>query len=82
MRDLFEASVPELDRLVEIAVRLPGCWGARLTGAGFGGCTVNLVEETQADSFIESLKSGYAQSTGRKAQVYLCHASQGAHIEN
>jgi galactokinase len=81
MRDLFEASVPELDRLVEIAVGLPGCWGARLTGAGFGGCTVNLVEETQADAFIESLKSGYAQSTGRKAQVYLCHASAGARMK-
>jgi galactokinase len=82
LRDLYEVSVPELDRLVEIAMSLPGCWGARLTGAGFGGCTVNLVKEELSEPFIAGLKSGYAQSTGRQAQVYLCHASQGAHIED
>jgi galactokinase len=81
LRDLYEVSVPELDRLVEIASGLPGCWGARLTGAGFGGCTVNLVREELAEPFIAGLKAGYAQSTGRDAQVYLCHASQGAHID-
>jgi galactokinase len=81
LRYLYEVSVPELDRLVEIAIRLPGCWGARLTGAGFGGCTVNLVREDLAEDFIAGLKGGYAQSTGREAQVYLCHASQGAHAD-
>jgi galactokinase len=82
LRDLFEVSTPELDTLVEIASHLPGCWGARLTGAGFGGCTVNLVEEAQAESFIQGLESGYARATGLTAQVYLCHASQGAHVED
>lgn len=81
LRDLYEVSTPELDTLVEVARRLPGCWGARLTGAGFGGCTVNLVEETQADEFIRQLEKGYANATRRTAQVYLCHASRGAHIE-
>jgi galactokinase len=80
MRDLYEASCPELDRLVEIAAGLPGCLGARLTGAGFGGCTVNLVKEADARAFVEQLRAGYIKATGRKAQVYLCHASQGAHV--
>jgi galactokinase len=78
LRDLYEVSTPELDQLVELARNLPGCWGARLTGAGFGGCTVNLVRTEQAKSFIEGLKRGYHQTTGRQAQVYLCQASQGA----
>jgi galactokinase len=77
LRDLYEVSCPELNALVEIARNLPGCWGARLTGAGFGGCTVNLVAEVQAHDFIASLRAGYQQAMGRTAEVYLCHASQG-----
>jgi galactokinase len=80
LRDLYEVSCPELDRLVEIAGSLPGCLGARLTGAGFGGCTVNLVEETAASSFTERLKEKYAQATGGQAQVYTCKASEGVHL--
>lgn len=78
LRDLYEVSIPELDVLVEIAARLPGCLGARLTGAGFGGCTVNLVQEEAAGAFIDALKAGYFEATGRDAPVYLCRASQGA----
>jgi galactokinase len=78
LRDLYEVSTPELDALVEISRGLPGCIGARLTGAGFGGCTVNLVEAGAADDFIEGLTAGYRELTGRQAQVYLCQASQGA----
>lgn len=81
LRDLYEVSVPELDALVKIAHDTPGCLGARLTGAGFGGCTVNLVVAAQAESFIENLKEGYFKTTGRSAQVYLCQASQGATSE-
>lgn len=77
LRDLYEVSTPELDTLVELARGLPGIIGARLTGAGFGGCTVNLVETQQAQVFMEGLKDGYAKSTGKQAQVYLCHASEG-----
>jgi galactokinase len=78
LRDLYEVSTPELDALVAIARTLPGCIGARLTGAGFGGCTINLVEEASAKPFIEGLREGYRERTGRQAQVYLCKASPGA----
>jgi galactokinase len=80
LRDLYEVSLPDIDRLVELALYLPGCWGARLTGGGFGGCTINLVEEAQAQAFIAALKAGYFEATGRETPVYLCHASQGAHV--
>ena len=82
LRDLYEVSCPELDQLVEIARTLPGCLGARLTGAGFGGCTVNLVEEDYAQAFVIKLKERYRQKAGRRAHVYLCKASQGAHLVN
>jgi galactokinase len=81
LRDLFQVSCPELDSLVEVARDLPGCFGARLSGAGFGGCTVNLVAEDLAEAFIEKLKTGYTRHTGRAADVYLCHASRSAHVE-
>jgi galactokinase len=80
LRDLYEVSCPELDTLVEIAASLPGCWGARLTGAGFGGCTVNLVQESAATEFIGQLKKLYFERGGKQAEVYLCRASQGAHL--
>jgi galactokinase len=81
LRDLYEVSCPELDALVNIARGLSGCYGARLTGAGFGGCTVNLVDEAQAEKFIQDLKDGYKKQIGREAQVYLCKASAGAKAE-
>ena len=80
LRNLYEVSTPELDTLVDLTRHLPGCIGARLTGAGFGGCTINLVETDQAQNFITQLRDGYLHATGRQAQVYLCHASQGVHI--
>ncbi len=80
LRDLYQVSIPELDALVQIAARLPGVYGARMTGGGFGGCTVNLVAEDQAEPFIQGLKEGYLQATGRQAEVYLCHASDGVRV--
>jgi galactokinase len=80
LRDLYEVSLPELDSLVEIARGLPGIYGARLTGAGFGGCTVNLVEEKNSEAFMEGLREGYQAKTSRQAEVYLCHASAGAEV--
>jgi galactokinase len=80
LRDLYEVSTPELDLLVETARGISGCIGARLTGAGFGGCTVNLVEEGNAEQFIEKLKNGYQNKTGHQALVYKCQASEGATV--
>jgi galactokinase len=80
LRDLYEVSTPELDTLVEITRQLPGCFGSRLTGAGFGGCTISLVEEAKAPEFIQGLKDRYQQETGRQAQVYSCKASDGVSV--
>jgi galactokinase len=78
LRDDYEVSIDELDTMVSIAQGLPGCYGARLTGAGFGGCTINLVERTQAEQFAQLLRQGYQQATGQSPEIYICQASQGA----
>jgi galactokinase len=78
-RDDFEASCPEADILVDLAVKEKGCIGARLTGGGFGGCTVNLVESGDAERFAEKMKEGYYTATGIHSEVYLTVASAGAH---
>jgi galactokinase len=78
LRDLYEVSVPELDSMVEIAQPLPGCFGARLTGGGFGGCTVNLVASAQAEAFARMLGPEYERRTGLHPEIYICQASQGA----
>ena len=80
LRDDFEVSCPELNVMVAIAHSLEGCLGARLTGAGFGGCTVNLVETDKAECFIQQLVSAYNEKTGLVPAVYLSNASDGAGI--
>jgi galactokinase len=81
LRDLYEVSTPELDAMVQIAQALPGCYGARLTGAGFGGCTVNLVERGQVVSFAGDLGLEYERRTGLHPEVYICQAWCGAGLE-
>jgi len=78
-RDDFEASCPEADAMVEAAQGLPGLVGARLTGGGFGGCTINLVETKQAEEFSAQLRDKYKAATGIKPDIYRCHASAAAH---
>jgi galactokinase len=75
----FEASCEEADAMVELAQDLPGLIGARLTGGGFGGCTVNLVEQQHAREFAAALGRRYADRTGITPQIHICHASGGAH---
>ena len=77
LRDLFEVSTPELDLMVELAQALPGCLGSRLTGAGFGGCTVSIVTDDQTEGFIDQLRQGYQKATGIMPDVYVCRASEG-----
>jgi galactokinase len=81
LRDLYEVSSPELDAMVEAAQRLPGCYGARLTGAGFGGCTINLVSTEAAEDFQRELAAAYQAATGLQAEIYVCQAARGAGIE-
>jgi galactokinase len=75
----FEASCPEADAMVELAQDLPGLIGARLTGGGFGGCTVNLVEQKDAAGFAQALAGRYTAKIGIEPQIHICHASDGAH---
>ena len=78
-RDDFEASCPEIDALVALAVQQPGCFGARITGAGFGGCTVNLVAQDRVPAFVDTMRAGYLAATGISAEIYISRASAGAH---
>ena len=75
----FEASCAEADTMVMLANKLPGLIGARLTGGGFGGCTINLVDQNEARRFAQALGASYADATGIKPQIHICHASSGAH---
>ena len=78
LRDDYEVSSKELDVLVELAWKQPGTLGARMTGAGFGGCTVNLVRADAAEAFAEAVSRGYQEALGLKAEIYVCQASDGA----
>jgi galactokinase len=75
----FEASCVEADAMVALAQDLPGLIGARLTGGGFGGCTINLVEREKAAAFSEKLSARYTAEIGIVPQILICHASRGAH---
>lgn len=77
-RDDFAASCPEVDLLVELAAAEPGVIGARLTGGGFGGCTVNLVEAAHAEAFRRDIHAAYLERAGIDAEIYLCQAAAGA----
>jgi galactokinase len=75
----FEGSCVEADTMVALAQELPGLIGARLTGGGFGGCTINLVEQSEAPAFAKALGARYAEKTGIVPEIHICHASEGAH---
>jgi galactokinase len=80
LRDMYEVSIPELNTMFEIAQSLPGCLGARLTGAGFGGCTVNLVEKSAVEFFVAELAKRYETKTRMKPRIYICQATDGAKV--
>jgi len=82
LRDLYEVSLPELDSLVDIAMNMDGCYGSRLTGAGFGGCTVSLVKKEIEEDFSRALAANYRSETGSAANVYICQPSRGVWVEN
>lgn len=74
----FAVSTPELDALVEIATGVDGVIGARMTGAGFGGCTVNLVQAERADQAARDIIGRYGERTGRQARAWISPAASGA----
>ena len=81
-RDDFACSCPEIDFLVETARALPGCFGERLTGGGFGGCTVNLVQRAAAEKFSAVLRNAYQDQFSVQAETYICKAVDGALLAN
>jgi len=82
LRDLYEVSCRELDIMVEAAEGLPGYCGGRMTGGGFGGCTVNLVRSANAEDFAREIARRYQQATGIQPKVYPCSAEDGAQALN
>lgn len=82
LREDYQVSCRELDLLVEIANRHNGVYGARMTGGGFGGCTVNLVKADQVENFIAEITSAYEWVTKLKPECHVCQASDGVREES
>jgi galactokinase len=80
MRDDYEVSCRELDAMVEIAGRQRGVYGARMTGGGFGGCTINFVDVENATEFQRHVSAEYESAIGLRPDIYICEASQGAEL--
>jgi galactokinase len=78
LRDDYEVSCPELDVMVEAGQRIDGCLGSRMTGGGFGGCTVNIVSADAVSSFRKHLSREYSQATGRIPEIYVSAAAEHA----
>jgi galactokinase len=78
LRDDFEVTNETLNQIVEAAVAHPACYGARMTGAGFGGCAVALVEAERVDDFSDCVMDAYLRRSGLHARFYVCRASEGA----
>lgn len=77
-KEAFENSTQYLDMLVDIARTLPGCLGARLTGGGFGGATINMVYREHAEAFVAELTKQYKEKSGKEPQAWIVEASDGA----
>ena len=77
LRDLYQVSCAELDTLVELSREAPGCYGARMMGGGFGGCTLNLVATDQVKAFLAHMKQGYHDELGLKLETYVTTLADG-----
>ncbi len=78
LRDDFEVSCKELDWMVELACVEDGVIGARMTGGGFGGCTVNLVYSDKVEQFSHNVREGYRNKAGQVPEIYVSRAAAGA----
>jgi len=81
-RDDFACSCDEIDFLVDTAATLEGCFGARMTGGGFGGCTVNLVKDENAESFAAELRKRYLERFNIAAETFVAQPVDGALLRN
>jgi galactokinase len=77
LRDDFEVSCSELDLMVKLAEQAEGVYGTRMTGGGFGGCTIALVQAAWVEAFQRTVQEGYERSTGCKPEIYVCSAADG-----
>jgi galactokinase len=80
LRDDFEVSTPELDALCDLADSLPGVYGSRLTGAGFGGCTLHLVAPDAAEAVARAIEAGFEARFGRRPSVLAVEPAAGAQV--
>lgn len=80
LRDDYEVSCEEIDVLVELAWKIEGVVGSRITGGGFGGCTVSIVKNDAVDTFIEQVGNGYREKTGHEAEFYVVEIGDGARV--
>ena len=79
LKNDYEVSCEEIDILVDLAWEIPGVLGSRITGGGFGGCTVSIVKNDAVDTFIEKVGNGYKEQTGNTAEFYVVEVGDGAH---
>lgn len=77
LRDDFEVSCAELDLMAELGEQVEGVYGTRMTGGGFGGCTITLIKSECLEAFQSSVSEGYERATGRKPEIYVCSAADG-----
>jgi len=80
LKNDYEVSCAELDLLVDLALKQEGVLGARMTGAGFGGCTVNLIEKNYIDAFKKNIKNEYKKITGINPDIYITLPAEGAKV--
>ena len=78
LRDDYQVSCKELDVMVELARKVRGVYGARMTGGGFGGCTINFVNAENVEEFKQTVAQGYTEATGLVPEIYVCSAAEGA----
>lgn len=80
LRDDYEVSCEEIDTLVELAWKTKGAIGARITGGGFGGCTVNIIENSAIEHFVKTVGEAYQEKVGHEAEFYIVDIGDGAHV--
>ena len=80
LRDDYEVSCEEIDILVDLAWKTEGVIGSRITGGGFGGCTVSIVKNDAVDDFVENIGKQYKEKVGHEAEFYVVDIGEGAHV--